>query len=52
METFMNGAMMVEAAMLSILLALWMTWMCLSGLFRLLPIRARLAQPCQAARNR
>ena len=37
METFMNGAMVIEGGLLSFLLALWMTWTGLRGLFRLLP---------------
>jgi len=38
METFMSGAMVIEGALLSFLLALWMTWMGLRGLFRLMPV--------------
>ena len=38
METFMSGAMVIEGAMLSFLLALWMTWLVLRGLFRLMPV--------------
>ena len=38
METFMSGAMVIEAALLSFLLALWMTWLGLCGLFRLMPV--------------
>jgi hypothetical protein len=50
METFMNGAMVIEGALLSFLLALCMTWLALDGLFRLMPATAhrvtrRLAQP-------
>lgn len=37
MESFMDLAMLIEATMLSFLLALWITWMGLRGLFRLLP---------------
>jgi hypothetical protein len=37
METFMSGAMVIEGALLSFLLALWMTWLGLRGLFHLLP---------------
>jgi hypothetical protein len=43
METFMNGAMLVEGALLSFLLALGMTWLGLSGLFRLMPSTAQPA---------
>jgi hypothetical protein len=38
METFMNGAMVIEGGLLSFLLALWMTWIGLRGLFRLMPV--------------
>jgi hypothetical protein len=38
METFMSGAMVIEGALLSFLLALWMTWLALRGLFRLMPV--------------
>jgi hypothetical protein len=38
METFMSGAMVIEAALLSFLLALWMTWLVLRGLFQLMPV--------------
>ncbi|HEX3378021.1 MAG TPA: hypothetical protein VHS29_14220 [Candidatus Acidoferrales bacterium] len=37
METFINDAMVIEGALLSFLLALCMTWLGLSGLFRVLP---------------
>jgi hypothetical protein len=37
MDTFINDAMVIEGALLSFLLALWMTWLGLSGLFRVLP---------------
>jgi len=57
METFMNSAMVVEGALLSFLLALWMTWLGLNGLFRLLPatvrpIQSRLARPVIFAASR
>jgi len=56
METFMNGAMVVEGALLSFLLALWMTWLGLNGLFRLMPattrpVMRRLAQPVRFLAN-
>ncbi len=41
METFMSGAMVIEGALLSFLLALWMTWLGLRGLFLLLPATNR-----------
>jgi hypothetical protein len=37
MESFMDGATLVEATLLSFFLALWVTWMGLRGLFRLMP---------------
>jgi hypothetical protein len=41
MDAFMNGVILVEATALSILAALWMTWIGLRGLFNLMP-HARL----------
>jgi hypothetical protein len=38
METFMSGAIVIEAALLSFLLALWVTWVALRGLFQLMPV--------------
>jgi hypothetical protein len=52
METFMNGAMVIEAATLSFLLALWMAWVGLRGLFRLMPMTARTADPIRLVANR
>jgi hypothetical protein len=57
METFMNGAMVIEAALLSFLLALWMTWTGLRGLFQLMPARSsqvarRIVQPIRFVANR
>jgi hypothetical protein len=37
MESFMNGAILIEATLLSFLLGLWVTWIGLRGLFRLMP---------------
>jgi len=37
MESFMSAAMLTEFTLLSFLMALWMIWLGLSGLFRLLP---------------
>ena len=50
METFMSGAMVIEGALLSFLLALWMTWLALRGLFLLIPVTCspaagRIVQP-------
>ena len=52
METFLNGAIVIEAALLSFLLALWMTWLGLHGLFRLMPGTARIVQPVRLVANR
>lgn len=56
METFMNGATVVEGALLSFLLALWMSWMGLRGLFRLMPVTSpaagRTLQPGRFATGR
>ena len=49
METLMSGAMVIEAGMLSFLLALWIAWMSLRGLFRLLPATTTSAIPIRAA---
>ena len=45
METFMSAVMVVEAALLSSLLAVWMTWLALRGLFQLMPATTRHARP-------
>jgi hypothetical protein len=37
MEALMNGAMLVEATVLSFVMALGVSWLCLRGLFRLMP---------------
>ena len=53
METFMSGAMVIEGALLSFLLALWMTWLGLRGLFRLMPVTANaIVQPIRLVANR
>ena len=57
METFMSGAMVIEGALLSFLLALWMTWLGLRGLFRLMPATTspavgRTIQPIRFVANR
>jgi hypothetical protein len=51
METFMSGAMVIEGALLSFLLALCMTWLGLHGLFRLMPVTAKIVQPIQLVAN-
>jgi hypothetical protein len=49
METWMSGATVIEAGMLSFLLALWFAWMSLRGLFRLLPATRTEAIPIRSA---
>jgi len=56
METFMSGAIAIEGALLSFLLALCMTWLALDGLFRLMPgisrpVERRLAPPVRLVAN-
>lgn len=57
METFMSEAIVIEGALLSFLLALWMTWMGLRGLFRVMPATSspapgRTVQPIRFVANR
>ena len=53
METFTSRAMeVVAAALLSFLLALWVTWLGLRGLFHLLPVNTRIVRPIRSAANR
>jgi hypothetical protein len=52
MESFMNGAMVIEGALLSFLLALCMTWLGLHGLFRLMPVTAKIVQPIRLVADR
>ena len=52
METFMNAAMVIEGALLSFLLALCMTWLGLHGLFRLMPVTAKIVQPIRLVAGR
>jgi hypothetical protein len=52
MGTFMNEAIVIEAALLSFLLALCMTWLGLHGLFRLMPATAKIVvQPIRLVAN-
>jgi hypothetical protein len=52
METFINGAMVIDVAVISVLVALWMTWMGLRGLFSLMPVTAQAAKPTRFAADR
>ena len=57
MESFMNGALVIEGALLSFLLALGMTWIGLRCLFWLVPVTSspatgRIVQPIRFVANR
>ena len=52
MENFMNSAVLIEATLLSFLLGLWVTWMGLRGLFRLMPGARLEAVPIGLAERR
>ena len=43
LEPLMNGAMLIEAVLLSFLLALWLTWLAMRGVFCLMPVTVRPA---------
>lgn len=43
MEPILNGTIVLEGAVVSFLLALWITWLALRGLFRLMPLTSRSA---------
>ena len=52
METLTSLAMMVYATILAFLLALWIAWMSLRGLFRMLPATRLNAVPIRSATQR
>jgi hypothetical protein len=57
MDTFMSEAIVLEAVLISVLLALWVTWLLLLGLFRLMPATTtaaaiRPARPIRLIANR
>jgi hypothetical protein len=52
METLMSTAMVIEGGLLSVLLALWMTWLALRGLFRLIPAATPIIEPIRFVANR
>lgn len=51
METFMSEAIIIEGALASVLLALWMTWLLLRGLFWLMPSKGQAPQPIRFVAN-
>jgi hypothetical protein len=52
MESFMNGAVLIQATLLSFLLGLWVTWIGLRGLFRLMPGARPEAAPIRIVARR
>jgi hypothetical protein len=52
MESWISGAMLIEATILSFLVAFWVTWMSLRGLFRMLPAARLSAVPIRSAGER
>jgi hypothetical protein len=52
MGTWMDGAMLIEITMLSFLLALWLTWMSLRGLFQLISATKLVAVTVRLAGHR
>ena len=52
MESWMSGPILIEAAMMSFLVALWIAWMSLRGLFRMLPATRLGAVPIRVAAQR
>jgi hypothetical protein len=52
METWMSGAVLVEVTMVSFLVSLWIAWISLRGLFRVLPATRPSAVPIRSARER
>ncbi len=49
METLMSMAMLIYATILAFLAALWIAWMSLRGLFRMLPATRLNAVPIRSA---
>jgi hypothetical protein len=41
MEALLGGVMLIEATVFSFLLALWLSWVVLRGLFRMMPLSLR-----------
>jgi hypothetical protein len=52
MRSFMSATFLVEVVFLSFLLALWITWWGLRGLFRMLPAASRTVAPVRYVANR
>ncbi len=44
MESLMNGLVLAQATLISFLLALWLAWLGLSGLLRMLPATNRTSR--------
>lgn len=57
MQTFMSEAIVLDAVLISVLLALWITWFALRGLFGLMsamhhPQPGRMVQPIRVTASR
>jgi hypothetical protein len=52
MESLMSVAMLIYATILAFLLALWIAWMSLRGLFRMLPATGLNAVPIRTVAHR
>lgn len=52
MRSFMSATFLIEVTFLSFFLALWLTWLGLRGLFRLLPATSRTVAPVRCVANR
>jgi hypothetical protein len=52
METWMSGALLIEVTIVSFLVALWVAWISLRGLFRVLPATRLNAVPIRSATRR
>ncbi len=51
MKSLMSGAVIIEVALFSFLLALWMTWLGLRGLFLMMPARNHDGRPTRFEAN-
>ena len=51
MRSFMSATFLVEVVFLSFLLALWLTWLGMRGLFHLLPHTSRTVAPVRYVAN-
>jgi hypothetical protein len=52
MQTLFDGAMLMDAVLVSLLLGLWVTWLGLRGLFKLLPVTRAEVVPVRLVPDR